>query len=81
LENQSGVKLAPFLEREHQKASNSLADVRGMPLKFQDRTTRNMSSLRTEILAIPKPDFYSKDIFQRNEFRGLLVSDYQNVII
>lgn len=31
-------------------------------------------------MAIPKPDYRGKDFFQRPEFRGLIIADYQNAI-
>lgn len=33
-----------------------------------------------DTLATAKPDFYSKDFFAQREFRGLVLSDYQEAI-
>ena len=38
------------------------------------------ASERTEMLAMPKPQYHGKDFFQRSEFRGLFLADHQEAI-
>jgi len=38
------------------------------------------TSMRTEILAMPKTQYHGKDFFQRGEFRGLFLADHQDAI-
>ena len=48
-------------------------------LKF-NRHKNYQRNLHNEMLAMPKPDYHGKDFFQRREFRGLLLADYQEAI-
>ena len=36
--------------------------------------------MHQDVLAMAKPDYHGKDFFQRKEFRGLLLADYQEAI-
>lgn len=49
-------------------------------LKFGQRTTSPRNLERDQILAMPKAEYQGRDFFQRSDFRGLLLADYQEVI-
>ena len=36
--------------------------------------------MHQDVLAMAKPEYHGKDFFQRKEFRGLLLADYQEAI-
>lgn len=38
------------------------------------------SNVHQDVLAMAKPEYHGKDFFQRKEFRGLLLADYQEAI-
>ena len=50
-----------------------------MKLKFQKRSQYPQNK-HTDVLSMPKPEYQGKDFFQRQEFRGLLLADYQEAI-
>jgi hypothetical protein len=62
----------PFLAQTRQNIPN-------LKLKFS-RPTEYNASLHNTILAMAKPEYHGKDFFQRNEFRGLILADYQEAI-
>ena len=49
-------------------------------LKFNPRVTESRNNARDQVLSQPKPEFQGTDFFQRSEFRGLLLADYQEVL-
>lgn len=49
-------------------------------LKFSARVTESRNNARDNVLSQPKPEFQGTDFFQRSEFRGLLLADYQEVL-
>ena len=50
-----------------------------MRMKFTQPKFYNQSD-HLNILAMPKTEYQWKDFFQRSEFRGLLLADYQEAI-
>ena len=38
------------------------------------------SNMHQDVLAMAKSEYHGKDFFQRKEFRGLLLADYQEAI-
>lgn len=48
-----------------------------MRLKFSS-PVRYRSTLRQQVLAMPRITYQGKDFFQRPEFRGLYLADYQD---
>ena len=36
--------------------------------------------MHQDVLSMAKPEYHGKDFFQRKEFRGLLLADYQEAI-
>ena len=63
--DQSGKKPDGHVPRIHLKFNN--------PKKYP-------SNVHQDMLALSKQDYHGKDFFQRNEFRGLLLADYQEAI-
>jgi len=51
----------------------------GILLKFNSPKIYE-SNAHQDILAMAKPEYHGKDFFQRKEFRGLLLADYQEAI-
>ena len=50
-------------------------------LKFEPRKiTDHRNQTRDTILSIPKPEYQGTDFFLKEEFRGLLLADYQAAI-
>ena len=50
-----------------------------MKLKFNP-PKKYESNMHQDVLSMAKPDYHGKDFFQRKEFRGLLLADYQEAI-
>jgi len=51
------------------------------PLTLRFSTQKTYKSTNHEkILSMAKPEYHGKDFFQRSEFRGLLLADYQEAI-
>lgn len=53
---------------------------KALQLKFDQKNTQPLNRPRQDVLALPKPDYRGKDLFQRPDFRGLVLSDYQVAI-
>ena len=52
-----------------------------MKLKFAPKYTHHAKGkTHANILAMPRPKYQGKDFFQRADFRGLLLSDYQEAL-
>ena len=74
--NSLDVKLDKYLVEDNPEFSKTQLDFvmrYAQPKKYK-------VSPRTEILAMPKPQYQGKDFFQRNEFRGLFLADHQEAI-
>lgn len=52
----------------------------GSKTSFVPRVTQTKTSKHIDVLAMPKSQFRGFDFFQKPEFRGLLLPDYQNAI-
>lgn len=59
--------------------SQTAQNIPTLKLKFNMPTEYNVS-LHNNVLAMAKPEYHGKDFFQRNEFRGLILADYQEAI-
>lgn len=62
--------------------SHTLPSGGGAPrirLKF-NQPRHYESNAHQDVLAMAKPEYHGKDFFQRKEFRGLLLADYQEAI-
>jgi hypothetical protein len=49
-------------------------------LKFDPRNTQPIKKYRDTMLSMAKPEYRGRDFFQRPEFRGMIISDFQNAI-
>lgn len=48
-------------------------------MKFSSPTKYKQNE-HIDVLAMPKPQYHGKDFFQRADFRGLLLADYQQAL-
>lgn len=66
---------------EQRRSKNELLEVKaGSKLTFGPRVTQTITSKHNDVLAMPKRKFRGFDFFQKPEFRGLLLPDYQLAI-
>lgn len=71
------------LQSTQQETKNEGVSTIGSPSKIKSKfitRPKYVHSQHQDILCMSKPEYQGKDFFQRSDFRGLLLADYQEAI-